>query len=208
MSKGKFILYTLIAEGFTEYKFISIYLLRLAESMGLRVKRSSVDLLKSQPSKSRVLTGVYRFGITALQEDNHDLFLVGVDLDQPDHTPEQTHHAAQLDELSAALKTLRKAYSDRIVLYVPVQAIESWLAYQAYKINGSACPPAYSMESKKQDDLKAMLYGSKDAKILKMETVAGAIARNADFDELARQSKSFKHFHDQVISFLKTAANP
>jgi hypothetical protein len=206
MSKPRTILYTLIAEGFTEYKFISVYLFRLADSMGLRVKRSSVDLLKSQPSKSRVLTGVYRLGITALQEENHNLFVVGVDLDQPDHTPEQRHHAAQLDELSAALKSLRKAYSDRIVLYVPVRAIESWLAYQAYKTNGSACPSAHSMESKQQNELKAMLYGNKNAKILKMESVAKAIAEKADFDELARQSRSFKHFHDQVIDFLKTAA--
>lgn len=207
MNKKKPILYTLIAEGFTEYKFIPVYLNRLAEGMDLRTKRSSVGLSKSHPSKSKILTVVYRLGISALQENNHDLFLVGVDLDQPDHTPEQSHHAAQLDELSAALKTLRTSYSDRIVLYVPVQSIESWLAYQAYKTTGSACPPGHSMESKKQNELKKLLYGNKDADSLKMETVAEAIARKADFTELARQSRSFKHFHDQVIDFLNRASS-
>ena len=36
-----------------------------------------------------------------------------------------------------------------------------------------------------------------------MERVARDIAEKADFDELAKQSRSFAHFHDQVITFLE-----
>ncbi|WP_262898063.1 hypothetical protein [Fibrella forsythiae] len=35
-----------------------------------------------------------------------------------------------------------------------------------------------------------------------MEKVAKEIAEQADFDELAKQSRSFCHFHEQVTAFL------
>jgi hypothetical protein len=197
--------FTLAAEGFAEYAFIPIYLKRVATPYGFQMVRSKLDLLKKQSSKSKVLAQAQKLCLAAMQDEHHFLFIAGIDLDVPDHDPAQEIHGTEIQKLRNSLKFVLKKFGSKIILFVPVQAIESWLAYQHYKLDGSACPARNSLESPAQRDLKIKLYGSSDPGEDKMVKVASAIAENADFDELARQSRSFKHFHDQVISFLKTA---
>ncbi|MFD1144479.1 DUF4276 family protein [Larkinella insperata] len=199
----KLVKYALIAEGYSEYKFIPVYLQRMASSLGLQVKRSKIDLLKKQPSKSKVYAEAAKLGQSAFQ-DGAALCLIGVDLDDSDHTPEQSQHAKELKKLEGSVKQILNRYGDKIKFYVPVQAIEHWLAYQKYKLDAGKCPTNNSLESKHQDDLKALVYGDKKAKQWKMEEVTQAIAEKADFDELARQSRSFNHFHRQVVTFLSS----
>lgn len=198
--------YTLAAEGFAEYAFIPIYLKRVAAAYGIQLVRSKLDLLKKQPSKSKVLAEAEKLCLSAMQDEKHFLFIAGIDLDAPDHETDQPVHYAELQKLKAALKFVLKKYGDKIILFVPIQAIESWLAYQHHKLDGTPCPPNHSKESPTQKDLKIRLYGSSEPDERQMVKVASAIAEKADFAELATQSRSFKHFHDQVIAFLNLAS--
>ncbi len=198
--------YTLVAEGYAEYAFIPIYLSRLAVPFGIQLVRSKLDLLKKQPSKSKVLAEAEKLCLAAMQDENHFLFIAGIDLDAPDHETDQPVHAAELKKLKAALKFVLRKYSKKIILFVPVQAIESWLAYQYHKVDGTTCPANHSKESPTQKDLKIRLYGSSDPDERQMVRVASAIGEKADFAELATQSRSFKHFHDQITAFLNLAS--
>lgn len=198
--------YALIAEGYSEYKFIPVYLQRMTSSLGLQVKRSKIDLLKKQPSKSKVYTEAAKLGQSAFQ-DGAVLCLIGVDLDRPDQTPEQSDHTAELKKLENAVKSILKKYGHQIKLYVPIQAIEHWLAYQKYRLDAVKRPANNSLEKRHQDDLKAFVYGDKKAKQWKIEEVAQTVAEKADFDELAKQSRSFDHFHKQIVTFLASYNN-
>lgn len=195
------LVYTLVAEGFAEYSFIPVYLKRLATEKGLQAKRSSLDLLKKQPSKSKVLAEAEELCLKALRDEKQALCIVGVDLDGPDQTDEQEEHTAECAKLIKALDTAHKRYKERILLYVPIQAIEHWLTYQAYQLKMNDKPVNGTLEKLHQKELKRLLYGNQDNR-RKMQAVAQAIAEKVDFDELAKQSKSFAHFHQQVIDFL------
>lgn len=195
--------YTLVAEGFAEYTFIPIYLKRLATDRGLMIKRSSLDLLKKQPSKSKVLAEAEDICLKALRDEEHAFCIVGVDLDGPDQTDEQKEHGVECAKLIKALGSAHKRYEAKILLYVPIQAIEHWLAYQAYQMKINDKPTNNSLEKLHQKELKRLLYGDKDDR-RKMQSVAQAIAAKADFDELAKQSRSFAHFHKQVTLLLNS----
>ncbi len=195
------LVYALIAEGFSEYSFIPIYLKRIATGKGLQVKRSSLDLLKKQPSKSKVLVEAEDLCLKALRDEEQAFCIVGVDLDGPDHTDGQEKHTEECAKLTKVLGSAHKKYGEQILIYVPVQAIEHWLAYQAYQLKINEKPTNGSLEKLHQKELKRLLYGDKEDR-RKMQSIAQAIAEKADFDELAKQSCSFKHFHNQVTNFL------
>ena len=195
------LVYALIAEGFAEYSFIPVYLKRIAAEKGLQVKRSSLDLLKKQPSKSKVLLEAEDLCLKALRDEEQAFCIVGVDLDGPDQTDEQGEHIKECAKLTKALGSAHKRYAEQILIYIPIQAIEHWLAYQAYQAKKNEKPVNGSLEKLHQKELKRLLYGDKDDR-RKMQSIAQTIAENADFEELAKQSRSFAHFHNQVISFL------
>lgn len=194
--------YTLIAEGFAEYAFIPVYLKRLATGKGVVIKKSSLDLLKKQPSKSKVLALSESLCLRALRDEMQAFCIVGVDLDGPDQTDEQVQHEAECNGLIKALGSAHKRYGENIILYVPVQAIEHWLIYQAYQTKPITKPENWSVEKEPPTKLKKLLYGDKEDG-RRMQNVAKAIAEKADFDELVKQSRSFAHFHKQIIAILE-----
>ncbi len=201
MKNKKRLDYTLVAEGFAEYAFIPIYLRLIAEQYNVQAVPSKLDLKKKQPSKSKVLQEAGKLCVAAIQE-NHDLFIAGIDLDAADHEKEQVKHKAECNKLASAMGNVYKSHTAKIILYVPVQAIEHWLAYQAYKIGLSPIFVENGAEGKIQDDLKRLLYKGNDSGP-NMERVSQAIAEKADFAELAKQSRSFAHFHKQITDFLE-----
>lgn len=198
--------YTLIAEGYAEYAFIPTYLRLVAEQHEIQAVRSKLGFKGQDAGKSKVLKEAEPISTTAVQQ-NHQLIMVGVDLDAPDHEIEQPKHEAECRQVIEALGKSYKRYNDRIVYFVTVQAIEQWLAYQAYKVGLAEKFSVNSLESRQQGELKKLLYGERENGP-NMDRVAEKIALAADFTELAKQSRSFAHFHNQVTTFLNSYSNP
>ena len=198
--------YTLVAEGFAEYAFIPIYLKRVAELFNIQVVRSNLDLQKGQPSKSNVLKKAEDLCLRALRDKGQAFCIVGIDLDEPDHTDDQELHLKECNILIKALGSAHKKYNEQIVIYVPIQAIEHWLAYQLYHLKHFQKPHKGSVEKQHQKELKRQLYGDREDR-QHMQTVAQTVAEKADFDELAKQSRSFDHFHQQIVTFLASYNN-
>lgn len=192
--------YTLVAEGYAEYAFIPVYIRRMADIYAIQSVKSPLGLRPGKSNKSEVYLECQDILKDSINKQ-YDLFIVGVDLDKPDHDQDQPVHTAECDKLVTALGKPYQRFSDRIIIYVPVQAIEHWLIYQVHKINRTKTIVSDSVESAHQDKFKEQLYkGRRDGDA--MQQVARKIAEEADFDELAKQSKSFCHFHEQVKSFL------
>ncbi len=209
MIRRKRLDYTLVAEGFAEYAFIPTYLRLVAETYDVQAVPSKLDLKKKQPSKSKVLQEAGKLCIAAMQAEHH-LFVAGIDLDKADHEVHLPEHEAECTKLSDAMGKTYAKFADKIILYVPVQAIEHWLVYQAHKLDVKVKYPTfpnYSIESKPQGELKEILYrGNENGD--QMERLAKVIAESADFAQLAKQSRSFAHFHKQVHTFLTEYMKP
>ncbi|MFD2571433.1 hypothetical protein ACFSUS_12360 [Spirosoma soli] len=200
MKKNLRLDYTLVAEGYAEYSFIPTYLRLMALQFGVQVVPSKLGFKGEKAGKSKVLKEAKAIFTTAIGQ-GHQLLIVGVDLDEADHEKEQPKHTAECKSLLNSLGKVHENYGNRIIHFVSVQAIEQWMAYQSYRVNiGEKCAPN-SLESKSQHELKRRLYGERDNGLV-MERVSDKIASAADFDELAKQSRSFAHFHNQVITFL------
>ncbi len=199
--------YTLIAEGYAEYSFIPTYLRLIALEHGIQSVPSSLGFKGRDAGKSKVLQEAARICTIAIQQDNQ-LVIIGIDLDSADHEQEQPKHTAECKVVVEAVGRAYKEYGLRIKHYVPVQAIEHWMAYQAYKVGLAAKFAENGVEGKEQNELKRLLYKGNNSGP-NMDRVAKAIAEKADFDELAKQSRSFAHFHKQIVGFLENfAINP
>lgn len=193
--------YTLVGEGFAEYEFIPAYMKWIATQnphIGQVVRTNIQIAISKNPSVSKVLkeAATYCAQSFADSKDPCDLFIAGIDLDKSDFTDELAHHAKRVGELQNRMGKVYRNYSSQIILYVPIQAIDCWVCY----IQQNAT--ANSQESAGKDDMKQKVYGLKKPDRQRIIKVVKEAVANADFDNLARQSKSFAHFHKQVNEFM------
>lgn len=194
--------YALLGEGIAEYEFLPVYLEKVAGEMGIKLQRNSQIKIaeSSHPSKSKVLAKGGDFCKNSLFISKDDFFVIGVDLDAQDFPPELSRHSQKVSEVEKSLGEYWGTLKDRIIIFVPIQAIDYWILYQFHQISTNfrrATPNSLEATSKK--DVKTML-GMKNQQNIRM--VAKKVAQQADFNDLSSQSASFKHFHQQVLRFL------
>lgn len=194
--------YTLLAEGIPENHVIPEILKQINEALNLncQFKRSSLNVkYSSKPSKSKVLSNLKKF-VQDSKANKEVLFIVGVDLDNPDFNGELREK--QIRILKKGVKQ-SVGNTEDCIFFVPVQAFDYWLAYQNYRTSNEKKPSPNSLEGKEKKAIKKAVYGDKQAK-RNIENACGKIIANWDLDELQQQSKSFKHFHQQIESFLQS----
>jgi hypothetical protein len=192
--------YTLIAEGFAEYEFIPAYIDWVARQVGdIQAIRTKIQLaISKNPSVSKVVQEAATYCVQSFSDRKNpcDLFIAGIDLDTTDFTDDLEYHAERLKKIQNAMGKVYQRYKDSIILYVPIQAIDCWIHY----VQQDATPN--SLESTFKNETKHKVYGHRQDR-QQIEKVAREAANKADFEKLARQSRSFKHFHNQVVQFLQ-----
>ena len=194
--------YTLIGEGFAEYEFIPKYMEWAAGTYAgnVQISQTKVRLpISKNPSVSKILTeaGNMCAQTFADTKDPCDLCIIGVDLDQPDHTDDLEYHTKRINELSSRMGKVYTVYEKRIVLYVPIQTIDCWIYYLQKNVSNN------SLESTPKDATKKSVYGESKSDRQHIVQVVKAAVTKADYIKLAKQSKSFRHFHEQVKLFLE-----
>ncbi len=198
---SKSLRYTLISEGFAEYQFIPIYMSWASKQTGnLQVTRTNIQIaITKNPSVSKVLQEAATLCARSFADDKNpcDLFIAGIDLDKPDFTDELEWHDKRIREMKEKMGKVYRLYEDKIILYVPIQAIDCWVHYVQQNAT------ANSLESTSKDETKKKVYGEKNPDRQRIEKVVREAATNADFPKLARQSRSFNHFHKQILAFLE-----
>lgn len=197
---SKTLRYTLIAEGFAEYQLIPAYIDWVANQIGgIQPVRTKIQLaISKNPSVSKVLQEAATYCVQSFADERNpcDLFIAGIDLDTTDFTDDLEYHKERLEKLQDAMGKVYQLYRNKIILYVPIQAIDCWIHY----IQQDATPN--SLESTAKDDTKRKVYGQRQDR-QQIEKIAREAAAKADFNKLTRQSRSFKHFHNQVVQFLQ-----
>jgi len=195
--------YTLIGEGFAEYEFIPAYMTWLGKTKTpqLQVNRTNVQIpISKNPSVSKVLQEAGNMCARSFTDnrDPCDLCIIGIDLDKPDHTDDLEYHTERLRELQDSMGKVHHVYKDNIILYVPIQAIDCWINY----VQHNATPD--SLESAIKNEIKKRVYGQSNPDRQRIKKVVQEAVMKADFAKLAKQSRSFGHFHKQVTEFLTT----
>ncbi|MEA5405161.1 hypothetical protein VB776_19655 [Arcicella sp. DC2W] len=195
--------YTLLGEGYAEYAFLEIYLRRVFEKEKPNIQLVSSRQMKPSGGKSSssvILSKIKDHYITSFVNKNDvKLFIAGIDLDDSDFEDGMPKYHARIEEMKSKLGNLYSKFESKTILFVPIQAIDYWVLYQD-KIEGKIANS--SLEAKSKDEIKKKLYGTSNANQIKIEKVATEVAQKADFEELAKQSKSFTLFHKQVKSFI------
>jgi hypothetical protein len=204
---NKKLTYTLLGEGFAEYAFIKIYLERMIAQKDADIQVVSSRLMKpngGKSSSSQVLANIKNLCIKSfISRNDIQIFIAGIDLDQIDNDPDLPKYKARIKEMTDKLgKELYGQYVNRIFLFVPIQAIDYWILYQNYRLKKEDKPKDNSLESTQKDVIKKRLYGA-NANEIKIERITKEAAEKADFEELAKQSKSFKLFHEQIKMFIE-----
>jgi hypothetical protein len=199
---SKTLRYTLIGEGFAEYQFIPAYISWAARQAGdLKAIRSNVQIAVSKnPSVSKVLDSAAMYCAQSFSDDRNpcDLFIAGIDLDETDFTDDLEIHGKRLRELKEKMGKVYRLYEDKTILYVPIQAIDCWVYYTQHQVAPN------SLEAVGKDETKKKVYGNKNPDRQRIEKVVKEAVSTADFAKLAKQSRSFAHFHKQVSAFLTT----
>lgn len=195
--------YTLLGEGYAEYAFLEIYLRRVFEKEKPNIQLVSSRQMKPSGGKSSssvILSKIKDHFITSfINKNDVKLFIAGIDLDESDFEDDMPKYQARIEEIKSKIGKLYSKFEDKTILFVPIQAIDYWVLYQD-KSEGKIANS--SLEAKSKDEIKKQLYGTSNANQIKIEKVAIEVAQKADFEELAKQSKSFKLFHNQVKSFI------
>ncbi|MBC7540674.1 MAG: hypothetical protein H7281_17775 [Bacteriovorax sp.] len=200
--------YTLLGEGYAEYVFLEIYLRRMYAEYKPDTQLVSSRLMKpsgGKSSSSQVLANIQKLCIKSfISRDDIQLFIAGIDLDQQaDNDPDLMKYKARIKEMTDKLgKELYGQYKNQILLFAPIQAIDYWILYQFYRLKKEIKTTDNSLESSVKDVTKKRLYGA-NANKTKIEKIAKDVADKADFEELAKQSKSFKLLHKQVKLFIE-----
>ena len=199
--------YTLLGEGYAEYVFLEIYLRRMYAEYKPDTQLVSSRLMKpsgGKSSSSQVLANIQKLCIKSfISRDDIQLFIAGIDLDQADNDPGLMKYKARIKEMTDKLgKELYGQYKNQILLFAPIQAIDYWILYQFYRLKKEIKTTDNSLESSVKDVTKKRLYGA-NANKTKIEKIAKDVADKADFEELAKQSKSFKLLHKQVKLFIE-----
>lgn len=195
--------YTLLGEGYAEYAFLEIYLRRVFEKEKPNIQLVSSRQMKPSGGKSSssvILSKIKDHYITSfINKNDVKLFIAGIDLDESDFEDDMPKYQARIEEIKSKIGKLYSKFEDKTILFVPIQAIDYWVLYQD-KSEGKIANS--SLEAKSKDEIKKKLFGTSNANQTKIEKVATEVALKADFEELAKQSKSFKLFHNQVKSFI------
>ncbi|MGA0555534.1 hypothetical protein ACO2Q8_02715 [Larkinella sp. VNQ87] len=106
----------------------------------------------------------------------------------------------KVDSLISKLAGICQSYPQAI-LVVPVQCIEHWLWYLKWRQDNHLSTKNVSFEQFDRRDAKRAVYGG-SIKIDKQLEEVSKLVQSLDVYWLESRSESFKHFHQQVVTFL------
>ena len=202
---SKKLTYTLLGEGFAEYAFMKVYLERMVKNKENEIQVVPSKLMKpsgGNSSSSQVLANIKNLCVKSfIIREDIQLFIAGIDLDTTDFDDNLPKYKAKLKEMTDKLGKLHSEFQNKIILFVPIQAIDCWILYQNYRLKNDTKPANNLLESVSMNDTKKRLYG-KDVNQAKIERIVEQVVEKADFEELAKQSKSFNLFHEQIKKFI------
>lgn len=149
---------------------------------GWRIKASNKDDVDA--NLDAALLFKLRFGL--------DVLFIGRDTDSGD--------AKSVESCRAKIASPFKGQMG-VIFMVPVQCIEHWLWYLKRKQDNPVSTKNESLESFRRTEAKNAIYGEKPKAATRM-LIANELLIDLDVSWLEQRSDSFKHFHNQVNTFI------
>jgi hypothetical protein len=129
---------------------------------------------------------------------NQDVFFVGRDID--------SQNIAERDKISSQLKSkIWSQYQTKALIFLPIQCIEHWLCYIKWNKENSSQTKNITFENIGNNDTKFQVYQVKKASNSISIPIVKNLTENFDIQWLESRSESFRHFHNQVIEFVKNS---
>ncbi|MDX2247991.1 MAG: hypothetical protein SF052_14495 [Bacteroidia bacterium] len=186
--------YTLLAEGYAELGFIPEILRQIGGDKYIW-RKSNLNIPKPS-NRARVLAKLEVFSETSLLRNKEDLFIAGIDLDQQETEKEMPLWNKERKMIQEKLST--KIPSDKVVIFIPIQAIDYWLLYLH-----DPQLAANSAESKTRGEVKKLVYGKRNDGNSMQKTAKSLAVKPGVIDILSKKSRSFACFAEEVKTFLK-----
>lgn len=141
------------------------------------------------------------------ERDQNYLLLFGVDLEW-EEAGKRIETEIEIEGEIARITHLFTLATGRVnqnlkVLFIPIRCFDSWVGYLENEFE-----PIGHLETISNEAIKNKVYGSKKSSQIKSDTVVKRLEKNGllnsnQFNRLSTQSPSFKHFHDQILTYLQ-----
>lgn len=131
---------------------------------------------------------VAREGLAKYQ---HDVFFVGRDIDSHQESQFKIRH----DHFA-------KERIPNVLLMLPVQCVEHWLWLLKHKQENPKSTKNVSFDMHPNKKAKLAVYGHDDPPNELSNPIVNELSTNFDVSWLESRSDSFKHFHNQVKTFV------
>jgi hypothetical protein len=194
----KILKYGYFGEDNAQQIFLENYLTQLPDYLNLQgiiafEKDATFKLIgKDKPTVLKLFAEAVQKGLAHYQQD---VFFVGIDSDDDEHG--KLH--------SQMVQKLFPAFRHQTFIFIPVQCIEHWLLYLKYKKEHPNSNKNEVYERVARPDAKERMYGSRRTVAVNQAKVVAKFTQNMEIEWLGNRSDSFRHFHFQLIDFLKKA---
>lgn len=123
-----------------------------------------------------------------------DLCFVGVDADDDPH---EDLYKEMFDDLDRS-----DLDNDKVLIYIPVQAIEYWLWYIKVKNEDAALPKTPAIETEGRKDMKKRVYNRKKPSNAKSNPIVEELSNSFNINWLRQCSNSFDAFVNQFENYI------
>jgi hypothetical protein len=190
--------YGYFGEDSAQQIFLENYLGQLPDYLNLQgiiafEKDATFKLIgKDKPTVLKLFAEAVQKG---LAHHDQDVFFIGVDSDDDDYRKLHSQMVGKLVPI----------FQQQTFIFIPVQCIEHWLLYLKFKKEHPQSNKNEVFERVARPDAKKRMYGFPRPVASKQAEIVITFTQNREIEWLENRSDSFRHFHSQVIDFLKKA---
>ncbi len=174
------------------------------ENLLAKMKTENIEFFKNEDfrrkfgvsrSKSEVLATYLNVSKSAFAYYDINILFIGMDLDD-----KQSEFDTFMGKLSSETSEYLKEYSKNVIIFIPVQCIETWCWYLKKHKQNPKSTKNENLEKHKCRYVKSKFYKSKltNDRINEIQE----ITENININWLISRSHSFNHFYEKLKGYM------
>ena len=182
--------YSIVCEDVAHYHFTKCVLNTFEEGNLFLFNEACYRQYKLRTRKE-VLNQYVNISNQAFRTYPIDLLIVMFDYDDEPLNNYLTKHTSLAEAVYRDIK-------DKVLITIPIQAIEHWLRYLQWKAENPDSTRNISIEAEDRSTSKQVIYGTKKPSKEKTEAAINELFDESNMEWLSSRSTSFNHFYSQV----------
>lgn len=197
----KILKYGFFGEDSAQFIFLQNYLNHFTTQCEKNIKFITDDEFckkykgKGRTNVEKLYKEMVQIGIEYWQQN---VFFIGIDADTE-------YFNVMEKEFSTIKNTIFPKFQNQTCILLPIQAIEYWLWYLKLKIENPSTNKNEPLEKYPRTRAKEMVYGMVRPTNEHSDPIVRKLSSKIDIQWLESRSESFRHFHNQVIEFVKNS---